>query len=793
MRSALGALGWDTQTWLGRRVRRPADIALLILSAVALTAVVGLSAAAVGPTDALEHELTLVVNGLPALALSVVSFAGGAGALVLPVALGVDFARRGRLPLLIETLAAAGLGAALAAGLEWLIQGGHLPREAASALTRPLTGVNRTAPLSEIVVATTALLASSAGSVRIHRWGGAIVLALAVTSFLGGDTTAVALVTSVLLGLLVGFAVKVALGRPSTRATTDEVAQALAGVGVTVGPLTPRTPTRDGVRRFVADMAGRTVHVTVFDRDALGSGVLSRLLRLVALRPGGVRAPELTLRAQVEHAVLMGQVLDEAGVPAPRPLGAAAIGDDSVAVAWAHPGGVPLAESREADGSAITRIWHLLATLQDRGIAHRSLTPTTLLVTADGDAALAEVGRGDIAASDLALRLDVANLLATTAIHAGAQVATRAAVEAVGLSRVRSALPVLQPVALDATIRSALKEQPGLLGEVQDAVVALSGEEATPPGEVELRRVTPRTVLSVVGGAVAAYVLLGQLSRINLRSSLLGVNWAWGTASLLFAALTFAGTSLTLTGAAPVRLRFPRTVMTQLAIAFSGLVAPALLGNIALNTRYLRRSGPAQVRRRAPSAWPTSRSSAATRCSSGSPASQPGSVPMRPSRRRRRPSSAFSSSWPSWRWPPPSPACATGPAAGSSPSSPRSCPRCSASCAGPRSSSSWREGPSPSTSPSSRRSTSRPGRRAPRPRSPGWPSCTSPGRSSARPSPLPGGLGGIEAALTAGLIAVGTDASAALSAVLLYRVFTYWLPIPLGWVALHHLQRSHAL
>ena len=59
--------------------------------------------------------------------------------------------------------------------------------------------------------------------------------------------------------------------------------------------------------------------------------------------------------------------------------------------------------------------------------------------------------------------------------------------------------------------------------------------------------------------------------------------------------------------------------------------------------------------------------------------------------------------------------------------------------------------------------------------------------------PTPGGLGGIEAAMTAGLVAVGTDAGVALSAVLLYRIATYWLPIPLGWAALQRLQRVHAI
>jgi uncharacterized protein (TIRG00374 family) len=59
--------------------------------------------------------------------------------------------------------------------------------------------------------------------------------------------------------------------------------------------------------------------------------------------------------------------------------------------------------------------------------------------------------------------------------------------------------------------------------------------------------------------------------------------------------------------------------------------------------------------------------------------------------------------------------------------------------------------------------------------------------------PTPGGLGGIEAAMSAGLIAVGVDSGTAVSSVLLYRLATYWLPIPFGWFSLNRLQKIHAL
>jgi uncharacterized protein (TIRG00374 family) len=59
--------------------------------------------------------------------------------------------------------------------------------------------------------------------------------------------------------------------------------------------------------------------------------------------------------------------------------------------------------------------------------------------------------------------------------------------------------------------------------------------------------------------------------------------------------------------------------------------------------------------------------------------------------------------------------------------------------------------------------------------------------------PTPGGLGAVEAALTAGLTAAGVPGAAAASAVLLFRLLTFWLPVPFGWGALKYLERQQAL
>jgi undecaprenyl-diphosphatase len=67
------------------------------------------------------------------------------------------------------------------------------------------------------------------------------------------------------------------------------------------------------------------------------------------------------------------------------------------------------------------------------------------------------------------------------------------------------------------------------------------------------------------------------------------------------------------------------------------------------------------------------------------------------------------------------------------------------------------------------------------------------GSALAAAAPTPGGLGALEAGLVAGLTAVGQPAAPAVTAVLIFRVVTYWLPALPGAVAFWALRRSGAL
>ena len=67
------------------------------------------------------------------------------------------------------------------------------------------------------------------------------------------------------------------------------------------------------------------------------------------------------------------------------------------------------------------------------------------------------------------------------------------------------------------------------------------------------------------------------------------------------------------------------------------------------------------------------------------------------------------------------------------------------------------------------------------------------GATLGQAAPTPGGLGAVEAALSAGLTAAGIEGGVAVSSVLLFRLVTFWLPTIPGWFSFNYLQKNNLL
>jgi len=228
--------------------------------------------------------------------------------------------------------------------------------------------------------------------------------------------------------------------------------------------------------------------------------------------------------------------------------------------------------------------------LHRAGIAHRSLRAANVMVSPEGLPRIVDFGFSELAATPRQMDLDVAELLASLATLAGEDRAVSAAAEVLGARGVAPAVPLLQPLALSAATRRAVAGHDGLLRRIRSAAAAASGRDA---GDLaRLQRVRPRTLLAIAAAAGVYYYILPELAGIGGSwRSMQSAHWIWLPVVIAFSVLTYLASAISMQGSVTIRLPFWPTVLTQGASSFVNRVSPANVGGMALNVRYLQKSG----------------------------------------------------------------------------------------------------------------------------------------------------------------------------------------------------------
>ena len=228
--------------------------------------------------------------------------------------------------------------------------------------------------------------------------------------------------------------------------------------------------------------------------------------------------------------------------------------------------------------------------LHRAGIAHRSLRAANVMVSPAGQPRIVDFSFSELAATPRQMDLDVAELLASLATLAGEDRAVAAAAKVLGPQGVAPSVPLLQPLALSAATRRAVKGQDGLLARTRSRAAAASGQASTDLARVQ--RVRPRTLLAIIAATAAFYLLLPELAHVGSSwHALQSAHWIWLPVIIAWSALTYLASAIALLGSVPVRLPFWATALAQGASSFVNRVSPSNVGGMALNVRFLQKAG----------------------------------------------------------------------------------------------------------------------------------------------------------------------------------------------------------
>lgn len=592
-----------TRPATGPRVRRPLDAAWLLAALAATVLVVALSGVTSQTLIGVAEDLSSLGRAIPGLLTGTLTLAVSIVALLAAPGVFTVLLVRGR----GRTAALAGTAGLVAAGLAilsgWVIRAID-DRQLGLAFTPSEGGLPDTWPFLAFLVAVLAVprFSERSRAMRLVRWS---VAAVVLLTLLDGRTTVSAVAVSLLVA---GGAVNGTLfvaGVPGVRVDADAVRETLTTGGFPAHDV--HGDDTAGERLSVSDaFDGFSVDdrydVVVLTRDRIGAGLLYRLWRRLRLR-GEVQPPlRFSLRRTVERELLLANATVAAGVRSPRMLAALPVrsvhtvdelhavdGPDAVALVQARVMTRPLTTyDGEVPDGVLKDVWAQLSGLRRAGIAHRHLNARTLRVDDEGRVWVVGAGAGEVAADLVALNLDITQTLVEMAMLAGVERAVSSALESLGPEVVADAAVLLQPVLLNRETRAALREHRGLLSELRARIGATV---EVPLASPRVEKFRPRTVITGIAVVFALYLVVSQLAGVDVAGVIRRADVGWMLAGIGAIAVTFVGAGYAVAGFVPERLPVLRTIAVQLGLGFIRLVAPPAVGAVAVNVRYLVRSG----------------------------------------------------------------------------------------------------------------------------------------------------------------------------------------------------------
>ena len=540
-----------------------------------------------------ETDVTRAVRGLPeGLAVIVL---GTIRALSLLAALGLVawLAWRRQWMLLGRLLLASVVAAALLALVDRLI--GPAPAPSLLAETPPAWATDISTSLGSWNVAIAVaiyLVARPLLTVPYRRLAVGVITLNAVHVLLAGSELPRDILAAIACGFLAASSVLLALGRPMRPLDPHQVAAALRRTAIDVSEVHPASVDARGSRPFFGTTAGGGgLFVKVLGREERSSDLLFRFYRWLRFRGLGDEAIASSLKQSIEHEALVSALAADDGIRTPRLLGVTEIDADRLALAFVRIDGSSLdgVPAEQLTDEVLRGIWRLVADLHRAGIAHRDLRLANLFLDDNGQAWLIDFGFGTVAALPQQLAGDVAELLCSMAVAVGPRRAVDAAVAELRPEQIQAALPRLQPDALSSATRKAMKAHKGLDKQLQDTAAAAAGVEKIQLQQLE--RVQPRQLLTLVATALAAYLLIHQVTQTkDLPAVLARMDWSWASLALVASALTYVGAGLNLIGGFAQRLSLWLTTAVQLGGSFINLITPKV-GGTAVNVRYLQKQG----------------------------------------------------------------------------------------------------------------------------------------------------------------------------------------------------------
>lgn len=431
----------------------------------------------------------------------------------------------------------------------------------------------------------------------LQRFIEVFIVGLAVVTVSAGNGLPLNVLASLLIGWGVTAAVRLWFGSPLGLPSSGEAALLLSDVGIQAEDVEPLRTQAWGVANYTAsdpvgEVPGAELRVSVYGRDAADARLLAKAGRFLFYRDSGPTL-SFTRLQQVEHEAYLTLLASRGGVRVPEVMVAAKAGAAGDAILVSRlPDGAPLADCRADDVSdhALDDLCHQLLQLRSVGIAHGSISGETVLIGPLGHSAgLVDFRNATSNASQERLDRDLAGAVAAMAVAVGAERTAAAAGRCLSAEQVTGMLQHLRRAGLDPVLARSLRGKKALLEEVRRQSASVHALEV--PKLAEPRRVSWATLIVVIGTLIGGWALIGVLLDVSKSlDTIVGANWLWVVAAFACSQLAYVGSAIEDLGSVGGILPFGRVLALEVANCFSSLAggSPA---TFATRVRFFQQEG----------------------------------------------------------------------------------------------------------------------------------------------------------------------------------------------------------
>ena len=423
---------------------------------------------------------------------------------------------------------------------------------------------------------------------------------LVAVAVLCGMVVGAGLPYSLIASLLIGWGAtaitRLVFGSPTGLPSVAEVIELLGELGITVTSLAPDAHQLWGVSRYSGvDDAGHSLCASLYGRDAEQTQLFAKIGRMVFLRKD-VGHFALTRSGQLEHEcylTLLASTLAPGSTSTVRASGFVGPSNDGVVVGTPPPG-QPLdsldKDSATISDGALASAATTLKALHDGKIAHGAIGLDRIVV--DGDhAGLIDFERATSYADPLAMAQDTASLLVSLAVVSSAQRSVDACVPVLGKEAIAAALPFLQEQALSPELSTAVRKahDKSMLKDLLD--LGSKAADVEKPELAEIRRVNWTQLILTVGTLIGGWALIDVLLKVaGSFSTVKSASIPWVIATAVVAQVSYFGTAIASQGSITLSVPYFPLLMLELGNTFSGLAlgTPATL---AARVRFFQRQG----------------------------------------------------------------------------------------------------------------------------------------------------------------------------------------------------------